>query len=105
MSAGRAGAGAHILVVDDDPAILRVVRMNLARHDFRVEAASTGQEALDAVADWHPDAILLISRPARYRWPRRHPASPRARGHADHYPRARCRARKVRPSTSGRTTT
>jgi two-component system KDP operon response regulator KdpE len=59
VSAGRAGAGAHILVVDDDPAILRVVRMNLARHDFRVEAASTGQEALDAVADRHPDVILL----------------------------------------------
>jgi two-component system KDP operon response regulator KdpE len=57
VSATRAGA--HILVVDDDPAILRVVRMNLARHDFRVETAATGQAALDGVADRHPDVILL----------------------------------------------
>ena len=42
--------GAHILVVDDEPAILRAVRTNLAGHDFRVETAETGREALDSHA-------------------------------------------------------
>ena len=51
--------GAHILVVDDEPAILRAVRTNLAGHDFRVETAETGREALDSHAYHHPDLILL----------------------------------------------
>jgi two-component system KDP operon response regulator KdpE len=53
------GAGARILVVDDEAAIVRAVQTNLGRHDFRVETASTAQEALDAVARVHPDLILL----------------------------------------------
>jgi two-component system, OmpR family, KDP operon response regulator KdpE len=51
--------GARVLVVDDEPAILRAVQTNLGRHDFRVETASTGQEALDAYARVHPDVVLL----------------------------------------------
>ena len=57
VSAGRAGA--RILVVDDEPAILRVVRANLARHDFRVATAATGWEALDLFVTHRPDVILL----------------------------------------------
>jgi len=53
------GAGARILVVDDEAAIVRAVQTNLGRHDFRVETASNAQEALDAVARVHPDLILL----------------------------------------------
>jgi two-component system KDP operon response regulator KdpE len=52
-------SGACILVVDDEPAILRTARTNLTRHDFRVETASTGREALDAYDRVHPDVILL----------------------------------------------
>ena len=50
--------GARILVVDDEPAILRTVRANLGRHGFRVDTASTGQEALEH-AQARPDLILL----------------------------------------------
>jgi two-component system KDP operon response regulator KdpE len=53
------GAGARVLVVDDEPAILRAVQTNLGRHDFRVETAGTGQEALDAIWRTHPDLVLL----------------------------------------------
>jgi len=45
--------------VDDEPAILRAVQTNLGRHDFRVETAAKGQQALDAIGRIHPDLILL----------------------------------------------
>jgi len=45
--------------VDDEPAILRAVQTNLGRHDFRVETAANGQQALDAIGRVHPDLILL----------------------------------------------
>ena len=51
--------GARILVVDDEPAILRAVRTNLARHGFQVETTETGREALERYAYHHPDLILL----------------------------------------------
>ena len=51
--------GARILVVDDEPAILRAVRTNLARHGFQVETTETGREALERYAYRHPDLILL----------------------------------------------
>jgi len=50
--------GARILVVDDEPAILRAVRANLGRHGFRVDTAATGQEALEHSQD-RVDLILL----------------------------------------------
>ena len=52
-------SGARVLVVDDEPGIVRAVQTNLARHDFRVETASTGQDALNAYARLHPDLVLL----------------------------------------------
>lgn len=51
--------GAHILVVDDEPAILRAVRTNLGRHGFQVETAETGNEALALQASHHPDLMIL----------------------------------------------
>lgn len=52
-------AGARVLVVDDEPAILRAVRSVLARHGFQVETAETGREALEVHACRRPDVILL----------------------------------------------
>jgi two-component system KDP operon response regulator KdpE len=52
-------SGARVLVVDDEPAILRVVQTNLNGHGFRVDTASTGQEALDVAARVRPDIVLL----------------------------------------------
>lgn len=51
--------GARILVVDDEPAIVRAVQTNLGRHDFRVDAATTAQEALEVFGRVHPDLVLL----------------------------------------------
>ena len=51
-------SGARVLVVDDEPAILRTVRANLVRRGFRVDTAENGREALEH-AQAHPDLILL----------------------------------------------
>ena len=51
--------GARILVVDDDPSILRAVRTILPRHGFQVETAETGRQALERHSSGHPDLILL----------------------------------------------
>jgi len=52
------GAGARILVVDDEPAIVRALRANLERRGFRVDVAENGREAIEH-AQAHPDLILL----------------------------------------------
>ena len=51
-------SGARILVVDDEPAIVRAVRANLGNRGFRVDVAASGREALER-ATLHPDLILL----------------------------------------------
>jgi two-component system KDP operon response regulator KdpE len=51
--------GARVLVVDDEPAILRVVQTNLLGHGFRVDTAATGGAALDAISRVRPDVVLL----------------------------------------------
>ena len=48
-----------ILVVDDEPAIVRVIRERLEREGFGVRAAGCGEAALDAVAEGSPDLIIL----------------------------------------------
>jgi len=50
--------GAHVLVVDDEPALLRTVSANLGRRGFRVALARTGESAI-AQAEDHPDLIVL----------------------------------------------
>ena len=52
-------AGAHILVVDDEPAIRRAIQMNLAKQGYRVLLAATGREALTRFDLEHPDLIIL----------------------------------------------
>jgi DNA-binding response OmpR family regulator len=44
------GDGAHILVVDDEPQILRGLHVVLRSAGFQVAQAATQREALDAVA-------------------------------------------------------
>jgi len=51
--------GARILVVEDDPGILRALKTNLTRHGFDVETAGTGGQALDSFSLRPPDLILL----------------------------------------------
>ena len=52
-------SGARILVVDDEAGILRAVQSNLGRHDFHVDTAATGQEALNKYARVRPELVLL----------------------------------------------
>jgi two-component system KDP operon response regulator KdpE len=59
MSGGVVPSGAHVLVVDDDPQILRALRTNLAAHGYRVVAAQNGNEALEAYRRQRPDLIVL----------------------------------------------
>ena len=49
----------RILVVDDDRMAQRLVQKALEFEGYRVELASTGQEALDKVRTWKPHLVLL----------------------------------------------
>ena len=48
-----------ILVVDDEPRMVRFVRMNLELEGYQVTEAGNGIEALEKVRDDLPDLILL----------------------------------------------
>jgi two-component system KDP operon response regulator KdpE len=48
-----------ILVVDDEPQILRVMRASLPARGYDVMTAGSGEEALDFVAKEMPDLIIL----------------------------------------------
>jgi two-component system, OmpR family, KDP operon response regulator KdpE len=48
-----------ILVVDDEPRLTSMMRLNLETDGLRVQVASSGREALDALREEMPDLILL----------------------------------------------
>jgi two-component system, OmpR family, KDP operon response regulator KdpE len=48
-----------ILVVDDEPQILRALRAGLSAHGYDVVSAADGEEALDKAAAELPDAVIL----------------------------------------------
>ena len=52
-------AAPHVLVIDDEPQILRALRTILAEHKFRVTTASTGEEGLALAAAQPPDVVIL----------------------------------------------
>jgi two-component system, OmpR family, KDP operon response regulator KdpE len=49
----------RILIVDDEPQILRALRINLSARQYDVVTADDGNAALHATADDHPDLIIL----------------------------------------------
>ena len=49
----------RVLVVDDEPQILRALRINLHARQYDVVTAGTGRGALEAAADAHPDLVIL----------------------------------------------
>jgi two-component system KDP operon response regulator KdpE len=51
--------GARVLVVDDEPGILRALRTNLTGHGFQVETAETGAAALASFRVRKPDLVIL----------------------------------------------
>src|SRR5438445_13410754 len=48
-----------MLVVDDEPHLVRAVRMYLELHGFAVFGAQSGEEALEAIRDRLPDLVIL----------------------------------------------
>lgn len=59
MSARHAGNGARVLVVDDDPNILRALQVNFRARDYEVASVASGAAALQKAAQWQPDLVLL----------------------------------------------
>ena len=58
----RTPAGAiqpHVLLVEDEIALVELLRYTLERSGYRVTAAGDGEEALAAVRDDRPDIVLL----------------------------------------------
>jgi len=49
----------RVLVVDDEPQILRALRINLRVRDYEVHVAATGAEALKVAAQYPPDLVIL----------------------------------------------
>src|SRR5678816_2528002 len=49
----------RILVIEDEPDIVRGLRDALEFEGFEVLARGTGAEGLAAAMDWAPDAVLL----------------------------------------------
>jgi two-component system KDP operon response regulator KdpE len=52
-------SGPRILVIDDEPQILRALRTILSAHKYRVSTAQTGEEGLALAAADSPDIIIL----------------------------------------------
>lgn len=59
MPAGRKGFTVKILIADDDPQILRALRIILGAKGYRVITAANGAEAVSAAVDEQPDMFLL----------------------------------------------
>ncbi|MGN9914509.1 response regulator [Phytohabitans sp. LJ34] len=49
----------RILVVDDEPQIVRALRINLRAREYEVDTAADGASALHAAASRHPDLVVL----------------------------------------------
>ncbi len=49
----------RILVVDDEEEMRRALRTGLEHSEFQVRAAASGEEAIQVLAGWTPDVMLL----------------------------------------------
>lgn len=48
----------HILVVDDEPQITRVLRTSLSAQGYDIRIANSGEMALEIMKDWQPNLII-----------------------------------------------
>jgi two-component system KDP operon response regulator KdpE len=55
----QASRPATILIVEDQPELIRALRINLQARKYEVQSARTGREALAVAASQPPDAIIL----------------------------------------------
>jgi two-component system KDP operon response regulator KdpE len=49
----------RVLVIDDDPALLRVLRISLVARDYDVVVASDGAQGISEAALQSPDVVVL----------------------------------------------
>lgn len=49
----------RVLIVDDEPQILRALRINLNVRGYEVVTAASGAEALRVAANFHPEIVIL----------------------------------------------
>ena len=49
----------HVLVVDDDPVIVRLLELNFRLGGFRVSTAGRGDQAVEMAVATEPDAVVL----------------------------------------------
>jgi DNA-binding response OmpR family regulator len=49
----------RILIVDDDPVIVRLLQINFRLEGYEVDTASRGEEALERVRANRPDVVIL----------------------------------------------
>ncbi len=47
-----------ILVVDDEPQIIRVMRQILSAHSYEIRTASDGEAGFELFNDWQPDLVI-----------------------------------------------
>ena len=60
---------ARILVVDDDPEIVTMLSMRLAKRGYTVSTASDGNEAIEVAKRERPDIVLLdVMMPGKSGW-------------------------------------
>jgi len=52
-------SGKQVLVVDDEEDVLELVRFNLSKEGYRVNCATTGEEAIESIRSTHPDLMIL----------------------------------------------
>lgn len=57
--ANENGAGARILIVDDEPQIRKLLRVTLAAHGYAVHEAETGEQGVLQASMAHPELIVL----------------------------------------------
>jgi CheY-like chemotaxis protein len=59
LERAKSPAASRILVVDDDPDALDLAVAMIEGGGYEIETATSGREALDAIARHRPDAIIL----------------------------------------------
>lgn len=58
MKSTEHGQPAKILIVDDEPQIIRVLRTALSTQGYTVRIAANGIEGADIARDWKPDLVI-----------------------------------------------
>jgi len=59
LPAGSSPANSRVLVVDDEPQILRALELNLVARGYHVDLAPSGEVALELAARRNPDLVIL----------------------------------------------